>query len=164
MKSLKNICLDFLKRRCNQEINKKNNWLNYGMICIPFKLYHNLSMVDSHICFCHLVKNDCFYCDFLYWLQQLCTKIYKYKDDEKVCYYLNDFFKKINEYKYIFISPNFQNMEEVSEKINLKSFDFYFNERYSCLEEMKMVKLISFDYYFDKWNACLCNHSSFGVI
>ena len=55
-------------------------------------------------------------------------------------------------------------MEEVSEKINLKSFDFYFNERYSCLEEMKMVKLISFDYCFDEWNACLCNHLSFGVI
>ena len=87
--------------------------------------------------------------------------VQKYKDDEKVCYYLNDFFKKINEYKYIFISPNFQNIKEVSEKINLKSFDFYFNEWYSCLKEMKMVKLISFDYYFDKWNACLCNHSSF---
>ena len=74
------------------------------------------------------------------------------------------FFKRLNEYKYIFFSPNFQNIEEVSEKINLKSFYFYFNERYSCLEEMKMVKLISFDYCFDEWNACVCNHLSFGVI
>ena len=39
VKSLLNICLDFIKKPCNFETEFDKYWLNYGMACIPFKSY-----------------------------------------------------------------------------------------------------------------------------
>ena len=54
MKSLIEICLSFIKKKCNFKIDISKNWLNYGMACIPFKLYHNLLADEFYYCSCKL--------------------------------------------------------------------------------------------------------------
>ena len=54
MKSLKEICLNFIKKKCNSKTDIRKSWLNYGMGCIPFKLYHNLLADEFYYCSCKL--------------------------------------------------------------------------------------------------------------
>ena len=49
VKSLLQIFLDFVKKPCNSNSVINKYWLNCGMACIPFKLYHHLIANEFNI-------------------------------------------------------------------------------------------------------------------
>ena len=156
MKSLKEICLNFIRKKCNSKIDIRKNWLNYGMGCIPFKLYYNLLADEFYYCSCKLRlykitflqrkreytklvrAENCFHCWFLFMLE-IKIKIF-FKNRDKIIHFaslLSDFFAFINKFKYIYVSPDFSNVE-----IDM-SYD-------------------SFHYHLNETDPCLCYHLSYG--
>ena len=79
--------------------------------------------------------NNCFHCWFVFTLEIKVKKLFKYKYN--LVHFgslLGDFFLFINEFKYIYFSPNFENIEHTDTM-------FY-----------------SFCYYLDNKKSCLCHH------
>ena len=128
-------------------------WLNCGMACIPIKFYLYKLSHEFYYCRCrfkilkiHFLKRNvycsmnvrsknCFHCWFAFMIKIKVKKLFKYKNN--VVHFaspLGDFFLFINKFRYIYFSPNFENIEH---------FDAMF---------------YSFCYYLDENEPCLCHH------
>ena len=157
VKSLLNICLDFIKSPCNSETEFDEYWLNCGMACILFKFYHYLLFHEFYYCSCrsrifkiHFLKRNvdykinvrarnCFHCWFIFMVEIKVKKLFKYKNNiVHFASLLGDFFSFINALKYIYCSVDFQNSE-------------YYDSMY-----------YSFSYYLDQYEPCLCHHPPSG--
>ena len=157
VESLLKICLEFITKPCNFETEFDKYWLNYGMACIPFKFYQYILSHEFYYCSCrrrifkiHFLKRNvyysmnirpksCFHCWFVFMLEIKVKKLFKHKDN--LVYFaslLGDFFLFLNESKYIYFSPNFENIEHIDAM-------FY------C-----------FCYYLDEYNPCLNHHPPAG--
>ena len=150
IKSLLQLCLEFIAKSCNLEIDIKAYWLNCGMRCIPFKFYHKLLANEYYYCTCrrrtfHITylerkKNysitirayNCFHCWFLTMIEIKVEKLFQYKNDiVRFASLLSDFFAFINNFKDIYLSPNFENFDYYD--CSSLSFSFFLNEYDSCL-------------------------------
>ena len=150
VKSLVQICLEFIKKPCNMNIDIKKYWLNCGMAYIPFKLYHDLLVNEFYYCSCkfrifktrflkrkqeystNVRAKNCFHCWFLFMIEIKVKILFKYRNNiVRFASLLGDFFSFINKLKYIYISPDFQNSEYYDVLYN--SFSYYLNENDSCL-------------------------------
>ena len=149
MKSLKELCCDIVYKKCNFKMNLNQKWLNCGMRCLPFKFYQKNWQEEFWYCDCktktftitkpdnnkflykkHGKSKNCFYCWFLLMVKTKVEIIYKYKNKlPHLASLLIKFFQFINEYKYIYQQPNYQNMEFDY----YESFPDYFDENLSCL-------------------------------
>ena len=149
MKSLKELCSELVYKKCNFKYILNLKWLNCGMRCIPFKIYQIINNTHFWYCSCKVKKfiitnpnrpkfyyevtsqaNNCFYCWFLFMLENKIHLSYKHKNNlVKLSSLLIKFFEFINKYKYIYQFPNYQNMEFDY----YETFNDYLDERLGCL-------------------------------
>ena len=131
VKSLLQTCLDFIQKPCKLENNIDLYWLNCGIRCIPFKFYNQLIANEFYYCTCKyriynifktgqtdniysmsVLPKNCFHCWFLFMIEIKIKLLFKYKDNiVRFTSLLDSFLKFINQYKYIYFSPNFQNID-----------------------------------------------------
>ena len=157
VKSLLQICFGFVKKPCNSNIVINKYWLNCGMACIPFKLYHHLIANEFYYCSCrfrifkikflkinkdysvNVRANNCFHFWFVFMLEIKVKKPFNKRNN--IVHFtslLIDFFSFINKFKYIYLSPDFQNS---------KYFDSMFD---------------SFPHFLNEYDSCLCYHPQSG--
>lgn len=147
MKSLKQLCEDTIYKKCNWDIDYKLHWLNCGLRCIPFKLYQELMANEYYLCTCKrriftITKNNesysiCarahnrFHCWFMFLLEIKIKIIYKKRNNlVHLTSLLINFFNLINKFKYIYQSPNFQNIVEGGYN---QTFSYYLDKKLGCL-------------------------------
>ena len=157
IKSLLQICLNFIKNPCNYKTEFDKYWLNCGMACIPFKFYHHLQANEFYYYSCkfrifkikflrrntdysmNVRARNCFHCWFLFMVEIKVKILLKYKNN--IVHFpslLSDFFSFVNKFNYIYYSPDFENSE-------------YYDSMYN-----------SFSYFLDKYDSCLCYHPPSG--
>ena len=131
VKSLLNMCLEIVQKPCAFETDLDLYWLNCGLWCIPFKFYNKLVADEFAYCVCKrrifkitkpsnpdffysmaVRARNCFFCWLVKMVELKVNILFKYRNN--LVYFislLDDFFKFINKYEYIYTSPNFQNIE-----------------------------------------------------
>ena len=146
MKTLKQLCEDIIYKKCNFDIDLKLKWLNCGFRCIPFRLYQEIVAHEYWFCTCrkrifHITKKNktptvvnraqnCFHCWFIFLIEIKVKNIYKKRESlVHLASLLTEFFNLINKFKYIYQTPNYQNMEYNYYEI----FTYYLNENLGCL-------------------------------
>ena len=119
------------------------------MACIPFKLYNHLLANEFYYCSCkfrifkirflrrkqdysmNVRARNCFHCWFLLLVEIKVKIIFEYRNNIfRFASLLGDFFKLINEFKYIYLLPNFKNTKYYDSMFNF--FSYYLNEYDSC--------------------------------
>ena len=147
MESLKKLCEDIIYKNCNWDIDLKLYWLNCGLRCIPFKFYQELIANEYWLCTCKrriftitkknktysicVRANNCFLCWFIFLVEIKIKTIYKKRNNlVHLVNLLIDFFNLMNKFKYIYQSPNFQNMVETD---YYETFNYYLDEKLGCL-------------------------------
>ena len=148
VKSLLNICLEIVQKSCAFETDLKLNWLSCGLQCMPFKFCNKLVADGFFYCVCNIRgfnitlnpnffysiavrARNCFFCWFVNMFEIKVELLFKYRNNMvRLISLLDNFLKFIDKYKYIYISPNFQNME----------YDFF----------------ETFNFYLDLYKLCLC--------
>ena len=120
-----------LQKPCAFETDLNLNWLNCQLQCISFRFYNKLIADEFFYCFCkrrifNITKpsnpdffhsmavraRNCFFFWFVNMVEIKVNILFKYKNNlVRFVSLLDDFFKFINKYKYIYTSPNFQNIE-----------------------------------------------------
>ena len=127
------------------------------MACIPFKLYQQLMANEFYYCSCrfrifkikflkinqdysiNVRANNCFHCWFLFMMEIKVKKLFKNRNNiVHFASLLSDIFSFLNKFKYIYLSPDFE---------NCKYYDSMYN---------------SFSYFLDEYNSCLWYHSTSG--
>ena len=120
------------------------------MVCVPFKLYHHLLANEFYYCSCkfrifkirflrrnqdysmNVRAKNCFHCWFLFMIEIKVKILFKYRNSiVHFASLLADFSAFINEFKYIYLSPDFENSEHYVSMFN--SFSYFVNEYDSCL-------------------------------
>ena len=156
VKSLLEICLNLINKPC-EPLDASKFWLNCRLRRIPFKLGHKVKFEEFYYCTCWRryfnitflkrkvewgvlpTARNCFHCWFVFLMEIKLKTLYKYKNNLiRFTSLLIDFLSFINQFKYIYVRPNYTNVE-------------YFD-----------LKSGSFHYYLDKNDSYLCYCSDSG--
>ena len=149
MKTLKELCEKIIYQKCYFEsVNSGWNWLDCGFRCIPFRFYQELVANTFWYCECKkrtffITKQNtkpytyisepenCFHCWFTFLIEIKIKIVFKKRDNlVHLASSLIEFFKLINKFKYIYVQPNY---EEINHFDNYESFNYYLNPNLGCL-------------------------------
>ena len=149
MKSLKELCENIIFKKCSDSDYCYCNWLNCGFQCIPLKLYQDLMNKLFWYCECKIRKftitnysynktykisstpENCFYCWFTFLVKIKIKTIIKKKNNiVHLASELQKFFTFLNEFKYIYLTPN--TIDKYEHYDYYETFNFYLDVNFGC--------------------------------